>query len=92
MRIFPPYDASPIISKKTVDEHPEVVDVLLKLEGSITSETMQKLNAQCDGEKIEAKLVAKKFLQDNNYFEYKKVNPLKKRPIYKDMFEDSSKK
>ena len=40
---------------------------------------MQKLNAQCDGEKIEAKLVAKKFLQDNNYFEYKKVNPLKKR-------------
>lgn len=92
MRIFPPYDASPVISKKTMDEHPEVVKVLLKLEGSVTSETMQKLNDQCDGKKIEAKVVAKRFLEENNYFESKKIKPLKNRPIYREMFENSSKK
>lgn len=92
LRIFPPYDASPVISEKTMKEHPEIEEILLKLEGEISSETMQKLNAQCDGEKIEAKIVAKKFLEKNNYFEGKKVKPLKDRPIYKDILDKKSEK
>ncbi|WAW15872.1 osmoprotectant ABC transporter substrate-binding protein [Peptostreptococcus equinus] len=92
LRIFPPYDASPVISKKTMKEHPEIEEILLKLEGEVSSETMQKLNAESDGKKIEPKVVAERFLKEKNYFEEKKIKPLKDRPMYKDMLNNKSKK
>lgn len=83
LRLFPPYDASPVVDKKILKEHPEIVDLLLKLDGAIPSEKMQELNNLCDGHKIEANVVAERFLKANNYFESKKISPLQSRAMYK---------
>lgn len=88
LNLFPPYDASPVVTKKILKKHPEIETVLLKLEGEISSNTMQKLNRISDEEKIEPIVVAKRFLVENNYFEDKQVIPLREREIYKDIMKD----
>ncbi|WP_100065809.1 osmoprotectant ABC transporter substrate-binding protein [Miniphocaeibacter massiliensis] len=69
--LFPPYDASPAATYELIEKYPIVDKVLLKLEGTISSEQMQKLNRLADEELVEPKNVAKKFLEDNNYFKDK---------------------
>lgn len=83
LHLFPPYDASPVITKALLRRYPEIEKVLLKLEGEIDSSMMQKLNRISDEEQIEPRVVAKQFLKDNNYFEEKNVVPLARREIYK---------
>lgn len=84
-RLFPPYETSPAVTKKLLQAYPELSTVLLKLEGEITSEIMQKLNRKADEGHIEPNVVAREFLEENNYFEAKQVVPLKDRPLYKDI-------
>lgn len=91
LRLFPPYDASPLATVDALQKHPKLEEILLKLEGSIDSETMQKLNQESDGQKIEPNIVAKRFLEKNNYFEGKKVKPLKERDIYKKLMKSENK-
>jgi osmoprotectant transport system substrate-binding protein len=59
---FPPYDAVPIVRKQTLEQHPEVRAVLERLSGRITAEEMRRLNFAVDGEKRDAKDVAREFL------------------------------
>ena len=63
---FPPYDAVPIISNKTLKKHPELKTLINKLSGKINNETMIDLNYKVDklGEKPEK--VAEEFLVANN--------------------------
>ncbi len=70
-RLFPPYDASPVATFDLIKKYPIVDDILLKLEGTIPSDEMQKLNRMADEQLVEPKNVATKFLKDNNYFEDK---------------------
>ncbi|SFB03485.1 glycine betaine ABC transporter substrate-binding protein [Clostridium frigidicarnis] len=66
---FPPYHAVPLVREEILEKHPELKDVLNKLEGVITNEVMTNLNYKVDelGEAPEA--VAKEFLQSQNLVE-----------------------
>lgn len=67
-QLFPPYDCSPVASAEIVEKHPEI-DVILKvLAGKISSEQMQYMNKRSDEDLIEPQVVAKEFLEENNYF------------------------
>jgi len=68
---FPPYDASPTANHEILDAHPELDDILLKLENSISEETMRELNYLADDYLLEPATVADMFLEENNYFEDK---------------------
>lgn len=68
-KLFPPYDGSLVATEEIVEKHPELNDVLLKLEGKISTETMQELNRKGDEDLIEPSVIAKEFLEENNYFE-----------------------
>ncbi|GBG95150.1 glycine betaine/carnitine/choline ABC transporter substrate-binding protein [Ligilactobacillus salitolerans] len=65
---FPPYNASPVATRKILRQHPELKPLLHRLDGKINVKTMQKLNYQVDNNNIEPELVAKRFLQQHNYF------------------------
>lgn len=62
---FPPYYAAPIVRDETLQEHPELKDVLDSLGGKISDETMQDLNYQVDHEKKSVEEVASSFLKEN---------------------------
>jgi len=71
LNFFPPYDASPSANQDILAAHPELSDILLKLEGTINDETMQQLNYIADDMLLEPATVAEMFLEENNYFEDK---------------------
>lgn len=85
LHLFPPYETSPLITKELLRAHPELETILLKLEGEISSSTMQELNRRSDDDRLEPTMVAKEFLEQHDYFESKKVVPLSKRSLYKDL-------
>lgn len=68
---FPPYDAVMIANQSFLQRDPQMQQVLSKLEGVITTETMQSLNFEADNNLLEPAIVAQRFLQENNYFEDK---------------------
>jgi glycine betaine/choline ABC-type transport system substrate-binding protein len=39
---FPPYEAVPVIRRQTLEEHPEVAQILAELAGKISDEEMQR--------------------------------------------------
>nr|WP_297281865.1 osmoprotectant ABC transporter substrate-binding protein [uncultured Anaerococcus sp.] len=69
MKLFPPYDCSLVATQEIVEKYPEVGEALLRLSGKLSTETMQKLNRRADEDLVEPKVVAKEFLEENNYFE-----------------------
>ncbi|WP_029277948.1 osmoprotectant ABC transporter substrate-binding protein [Carnobacterium jeotgali] len=73
-QLFPPYDASPVATFEVLEAYPELNEILLKLQNSITDEKMQELNFISDNNLIEPKVVADDFLKENNYFESVDVN------------------
>lgn len=91
LRLFPPYDASLVISNSLLKAHPELEAVLLKLEGSITPTDMQALNRKSDEMKVEPQMVAKEFLEENNYFENKTQIPLELREGYDEILKEVQK-
>lgn len=88
LKLFPPYEASPVITKKLLKDKPQLEEILLKLEGEIPSLIMQELNRQSDEDHLEAYTIAKNFLETNNYFEAKQVVPLSERDNYQSMIND----
>jgi osmoprotectant transport system permease protein len=61
-RYFPPYDAVPVVRKDTLENHPELRQVLQKLAGILSVEEMRKLNYAVDGEKRQASDLVREFL------------------------------
>lgn len=59
---LPPYDAVILMKKDFADKHPEIVEVLKKLDGLIDTDTMRSLNYKYDVEKKDAREIAKEFL------------------------------
>lgn len=88
LQLFPPYDASPVITIDLLKEHPEVIDIFLRLEDTISSEQMQELNRISDEDKVEAQIIAKDFLEKNDYFKDKVIEPLENREDYKEIMKD----
>lgn len=67
-QFFPPYDASSVARKDILEENPEVRKILETLAGKIDQETMRQMNYEADVQMKEPSIVAKEFLEKNNYF------------------------
>ncbi|HXV48439.1 MAG TPA: glycine betaine ABC transporter substrate-binding protein [Candidatus Binatia bacterium] len=64
-RYFPPYDAVPVARRPVLEKYPELRSVLHQIGGTLTVDEMRKLNYAVDGEKRQAKDVAREFLRRN---------------------------
>jgi osmoprotectant transport system substrate-binding protein len=60
---FPPYEAVPVIRQQTLQQHPEVAQVLAELSGRISDAEMQSLNYAVDGQHRDATEVISEFLK-----------------------------
>lgn len=60
---FPPYYAAPVVRDATLKKHPEIADVLNLLDGKLSTETMQQLNAKVDVDKKDPHDVASAWLK-----------------------------
>ncbi|ARK26182.1 glycine/betaine ABC transporter substrate-binding protein [Sporosarcina sp. P37] len=68
---FPPYHALPLVRDETLEEYPELEEILGLLEGKIDEKTMQIMNGKVDNDGIMVELVAKEFLVDHGFIEEK---------------------
>ncbi len=59
---FPSYDAAPIVRRDTLEEFPQIEDVLNQLAGRISTTRMQELNFEVDERGRRASDVAREFL------------------------------
>jgi len=59
---FPPYHALPLVREETLEEYPEIEEILKQLEGMIDEEAMQKMNAKVDNDGMMVERVAEEFL------------------------------
>ncbi|MEI5994631.1 osmoprotectant ABC transporter substrate-binding protein [Candidatus Enterococcus mansonii] len=69
LHFFPPYDACTVATDAVLKKYPELKGVLSKLDGKISTETMQKLNYQADNDLMEPETVAENFLKEHHFFE-----------------------
>lgn len=63
-QFFPPYDASPVIRKDTLEKYPELNDVISLLVGKIDAPTMGSLNYEVDVKKRSPHDVAVEYLKN----------------------------
>lgn len=61
-QLFPPYQAAPLLSQKTLEIYPELEAVLNRLAGKISSEEMSQMNYAVDSEGKSANQVAREYL------------------------------
>ncbi|WP_294186142.1 glycine betaine ABC transporter substrate-binding protein [uncultured Clostridium sp.] len=62
-KFFPPYDAVTVVKEETLEEYPELEEVIGLLDGLITEEKMIKMNYEVDENKRDPKDVAIEFLK-----------------------------
>ncbi|HEL1558860.1 ABC transporter permease/substrate-binding protein [Streptococcus suis] len=65
-RLFPPYQAAPLLSKETLEKYPELDQVLGALAGKISTEEMTQMNYAVDVEGKSAEQVAREYLEKGN--------------------------
>lgn len=68
---FPPYHALPLVRKETLQEYPEIEEILMSLEGKINEETMQVMNGKVDNDGMMVERVAEEFLIEAGLIEKK---------------------
>lgn len=68
MNFFPPYDASPVVSNDALERFPEIDGLIERLVGQIDVDEMLRMNYEADVQMKEPAIVAKEFLEANNYF------------------------
>lgn len=68
-QFLPPYDAAITVRNDTLEEYPELEDVLNKLSDEFTDEVMAELNAEVDLEEREPDEVAEEWLTENGIIE-----------------------
>ncbi len=61
---FPPYEAVPIFSRKTLEKYPQVQAAIEELGGKISAIDMQRLNYEVDAEFRSPETVVRTFLQN----------------------------
>lgn len=70
-KLFPPYQAAPLLRSETLEKYPELEEILNKLAGKITSEEMTQMNYEVDVEGRSANEVAKEYLIKENLIDDK---------------------
>lgn len=63
---FPSYNLAASINQDTLDEHPELTELLEPLQNALTADSLRELNYQVDIEQKSVERVAKDFLEANN--------------------------
>ncbi|MDN7246615.1 glycine betaine ABC transporter substrate-binding protein [Planococcus shenhongbingii] len=69
LSFFPKYDAAPVVRLETLEEYPELEDVLNGLAGKISEEEMLAMNSRVDVDQEEASEVARDFLIEKGLIE-----------------------
>lgn len=69
VQFFPPYYAVNFVRQEVLDQYPELVPVLEKLDGALSETRMAELNAQVDIDGRDAKDVAHDFLVEEGLLE-----------------------
>lgn len=64
---FPPYDAAIVVREQSLAKYPEAEEVLSRLSGMISEETMQQLSLAVDRDGKLPKEVAREFLLDSGW-------------------------
>lgn len=59
--VWPPYNIAPVVRGEVLEAHPDIADILNKVNAKIDTKTITKLNAQVDVDKKEYEEVAKDF-------------------------------
>ncbi len=59
---FPPYDGVPVFRRRTLEQYPQLREVLNGLGGTINEVQMRKMNSQVDGERRSVREVVGEFL------------------------------
>jgi len=67
LKFFPPYFAAPVVRIDLFTKAPHIADILNRLAGKISDETMASLNYTVDGKKQSAEVVARDFLKSQNF-------------------------
>ena len=62
--LFPPYQGAPLLKNETLEEYPELEEILNQLGGRITDEEMREMNYQVDYEDASANDVARQYLEE----------------------------
>jgi osmoprotectant transport system substrate-binding protein len=63
-QFFPAYALTPVVRQETLDQHPELADLLNSLSAVLDDETMARLNARVDVERETIEAVSESFLQE----------------------------
>jgi osmoprotectant transport system substrate-binding protein len=61
---FPSYALAPVVRTEVLEENPELADLLNELSSKLDDETMARLNARVDVEKVSIENVASEFLNE----------------------------
>lgn len=69
LSFFPKYEAVPVVRLETLEQYPELEDVLNELAGQISEEEMLTMNAQVDQEEAQPQDVAREFLIEKGLIE-----------------------
>ncbi|WP_117169555.1 ABC transporter permease/substrate-binding protein [Paraliobacillus sediminis] len=67
--LFPPYQGAPLMRQETLDQYPELEEILNQLAGKITDEEMREMNYQVDFEDKAPVTVAREFLVEAGLLE-----------------------
>lgn len=60
-RVWPPYNLAPVVRQTVLDKNPDIAEILNQISAKIDTETITKLNAQVDVDKLEFEEVAKEY-------------------------------
>ncbi|MDV2884462.1 ABC transporter permease/substrate-binding protein [Alkalihalophilus pseudofirmus] len=63
-QLFPPYQGAPLLREETLEEYPELEEILNQLAGMITEEEIQQMNYRVDYDDENPEDVAREFLQE----------------------------
>jgi osmoprotectant transport system substrate-binding protein len=58
---FPPYDAVPVVRRKSLEQFPALREALADLAGKISAEDMRRMNAAVDGDQRDVRTVVREF-------------------------------
>lgn len=64
--LFPPYQGAPLLLNETLEDHPELAEILNQLSGKITDEQMGQMNFAVDVDGRNPDEVAREFLESEN--------------------------
>ncbi|RWZ60377.1 ABC transporter permease/substrate-binding protein [Halobacillus fulvus] len=67
--LFPPYQGAPLMLQETLDQYPELEEILNQLGGMITGDQMREMNYQVDYEDRDPADVAREFLVSEGLIE-----------------------